>query len=297
MKTIKQVFKYFIVFFCAVALWIGYGSIDKDSFDDKALLSVLIDVPDNDNGYKFLNYTSDVEYQSFEDYEADDRLRDYAQHKNWDSSDAQKLLEEGMQLISDIRKSNEKPYFKLPTIESMLDHFPHAALFNGNRLLLVESRLAIQSIDFNRAIAILGESLKFSQRVKSEENGTLISWAIGLVMQAETLQNIHVLVSSYDLSSEQYNKLQSHMGFVKPYFEDGFEKIFSGEFQFGLMTVNETKNKPFKMRIDDAIELGGWMDDGDIPSQTAYQLAVAIFPSYFVHSNEMADELAIFWSG
>ncbi|MEH6543819.1 MAG: hypothetical protein V7721_07735 [Porticoccaceae bacterium] len=292
-------FKFLGLTVAILTVIIVLGSIDQSSFDDRGLLSQGPIISDEDNGFSIISYMEEDGYELPGEGFETEKLREIGKGDWWDTEYATNLVEHHAAVISDMKRSANKPVMKMPASTSALDIPNYIPLMEGVWLLIAESKLFAEAGEYDKSIASIGEALKFSQAVKSEENGYLISWAIGIVMQSDTLVWIHQLVDNHDLSSDEYLNILEEMNSISPYFEDGFQNIFSGEMRFGMVIFNDQKNKSLKQRLDDYRENNGFLDeiseDASGFKYKYYDFMVALLPRYYLHANRSSKLAADLW--
>ncbi|MBQ0798237.1 MAG: hypothetical protein KBT63_03055 [Porticoccaceae bacterium] len=272
------------------------GSIDQSSFDDRGLLSQEPIIPDEDNGFPIILYMQEEGYELLGEGFERGKLRAIAKGEWWDTEHATNLVEHHAAVISDIKRSANKPLMKMPAPENNFDFPSYVPLVDGLWLLITESKLFAEAGEYDKSIASIGEALKFSQAVKTDENGNMIGWLIGLAMQSHTLTWIHQLVDVHDLSSDEYLKILETMNEISPYNEDGFQKVFSGELRFVVGMLNEIKNITLKQRLDNYRENGGFLDevteDASGFKYKYYDFMSTLLPNYYLHTNQMSGVFA-----
>ena len=267
----------------ALLIWIQIGSIDQETFDDRGLLAELKPVPDAENGFLDIAYMGDEKFR----ISGDESLKDFSQGKKWDSGKVETMLLANKNVIDSVIASNKKPLFKLPdTKGDVFNLFPYSALWKANNLLLVQSRRYANNLDFDLAIKSLKESIIFSEHVKSEENGKMISWAMGCVMQMASLSWRHEMVLHYELSSRQYSEILSLLREISPYSNDGMGKVASGEFLFAKEFIFLAGNRSIKERFEYFKKIYSYDNKDENIKTKSYFFLTTMLPYYYMHEKK-----------
>ena len=172
--------------------------------------------------------------------------------------------------------------------------FPYQHLVEANRLIIIQSREHAQSFDYNKAIDSIRQSLLFSAHVKQDKNGYLISWAIGLAMQADILSWIYELVSRYELSSEQYANLIALLNDIE-YSPEEFSNVLMGEYRFGMSVIKEPFVSTIQQRFKNHLMISQLRKKYKISvsvKEMIFSPVNLLFPAYFFHINGVSNRYA-----
>lgn len=293
LKWLKRIGLSLLVIIALLAVWIHIGSIDQESFDDRGLLSELKPVPDAENGFLDIAYMGDEKFS----ISGEESLKDFSRGETWDSGKVEAMLLANKGVIDSIIISNKKSLFMLPYIKGdPYKLFSYEKLYGAARLLIIESRFYANNLEYDKSIDAIKQALIFSEHVKKDGNGYLISWVIGFSIQSEAMAWAHELITAHELSIYQYNELMLVLNAVSPYKKDGFKKIFSGEFRFAADIFNNSKEKSKKERFSFYKEIieSPYADDKKLSnSEKLYTLLNIVFPEYYVHYNKISEANAI----
>lgn len=297
LKWLKRMGIFLLAVIALLAVWICIGSIDQSSFDDRGLLSELKPVPDAENGFLDIAYLNNDDFE-FNGGDKKISLRDLASGEVWDSSAARALLKDNQKVIDDIRKANRKPAFQMPDIHGdPLKIANYQYFVKANYLLIIESRLHVQDMDFDRAIDSAKDAIKFSQNIKSDGSGYLISYMVGSSMQGFSVSWIHQMVSSYQLSLLQYHEIQLLLDNIPDYQKDNFNRVIAGEFRFGKESMENTleNSMPEKMDyLNTMLEVRNYNDRVASFKELSYLFLTSMFPDFYMHPNRVASKNAIY---
>lgn len=289
MNKAKKLFKYLSFLMLFVTVWVLLNSIDDSSYNDLGILSNLKSVSDDENGYVVISYLNNSKYKMFDDRLDADRLKRHIEGSEWDQAFVDEVLSEHGKIITDIEAVINKPYFKFPDYESISDIAEYVQFMNASRILILRSIDQANNGNIDEAIEMLITNLKYNQRLKNEENSTLISHMVGLVMQGESVKWLHRFLQFEKIDAKALKKLHAAMDHVGVYEEDGFKKVFYGEFNFAVLFFEEIKAKSIKQRLDD---YSGSIDVLSIYRPGILEVVQAFIPYYFYHPNEVLSQRA-----
>jgi hypothetical protein len=296
LKWLKRICLTLLVVIALLAVWIQIGSIDKESFDDRGLLSELKPVPDAENGFLDLAYMGEDNFK-FSGVKERNVLQDSAYGKKWNSEESIILLDKNKELLDNIKASNAKQSFALPDIKGdPLKYFSYSKLSDANRFLIIESRVNFQALNYDKAIESIRHALIFSEHVKTEKSGYMLSWMVGYSMQKEVLQWIHEAISLHDLDPIQYRNILIALRCIAPYKTDGFSRIFPSELKFVLDLLEaaqektiEDKNRHYKKTL----ELFDTKENQVSLIEKWHFYLTTLFPEFYVHNNRIMEANAL----
>lgn len=295
----KRIFKRalfsLLFFFILLTAIIFIGSIDRSGYDDLELLDVLRDVPDAQNGYREIARLIDENTQIFSN-EADRQF--LAQHvvlETWDDEFASTAVAKNSEYILVLERTSRYDELKLPPMKDGQEFIDYVLFVDIFRLALLNSMLEARAGNYDQAIAQASTAVQFAELIKSDANGWLISYMIGIVMQYEYLIWLQELGTRFDLSSEQYARLEGVFESVPTYSEDSFVEVLSGEFVFTYETIETNYEKAFAERRASYQYLPVSSEDGKAVRE-AYQFMEALIPRYYIHEKRIRHESAKWFS-
>jgi hypothetical protein len=295
LKWLKRIGLSLLIIIVLLAVWIHIGSIDQESFDDRGLLSEIKPVPDTQNGFLIISYLDSEDFE-FKDIDEDFTIRKLASGEAWNLAVAEKLVVANQSVLDNIRKANQRPAFATPDVHGDPIKIPiYGKIFDATRLLVIESRLAVQEMDFDKAIASAGEALMFSSRIKSDESGYLISFMIGNAMEGIVIGWIHEMISGHQLSSQQYQETMLLLKKIPDYRHDNFENVFASEFRFGKDLMENVTRQSISERFESFRGMRDVADDNEKTSigELAYMFLTSMLPEFYVHQNRIMSKSAV----
>lgn len=284
-----------------LTIWILLNSIDDRSYDDLGIHHKLVKVQDTENGYYCVQYLNSPDFKMFESDDTPERIRNHVKGVEWEQTFVDKILQNKSYIIKDIELATQRPFFKFPDYgdDNSLPWFSNFR--SASFILLLESKNYLKANDFNNSIERLKIALKFGQLIKSEENSLLVSYAIGSSLHMSQTIFVNHLLNFGDLDDKNLRDIQNALDEIDEYHEDGFKKVFWGEYNYIAFSIEEEKNKTLGQRLNDyqaykqliadkninaLIELFGFTKPG------GNQFSRAIFPNYFFHPNEFLSSVA-----
>ncbi len=306
LKTCFKIFKWLTVFIVAISLWVLINSIDNGEYNDSALLSQMVRVQDADNGYTHISYLSQEDYELLTE-EQRQSLREHLNDEIWNEKVVVAILAEQSELFKDVERALAKPYFQFPEIKSVADINIPSNFYTVWRLYELKSRYEFKNGEINLAFNSLETGVNFSEKVRSELNGSLLSYYIALNMHAEALHWAHEMASGGQLSEQQYETLLEAISGIESYGNDGIAHIPTGEYQYDKMIMLEifaaSDEMSFSERIEDFRDEQQHWDNyvaeygkepgGERPG--LYAFATAILPKYYFNPGKTLPEISQYY--
>lgn len=260
------------------------------------LLSEIQPAPDAENGFLDIAYIGEDNFK-FSGVKKRNVLQDIASGEKWNSEEAIVLLDKNKELLDNIKASNAKQYFSLPDIKGdPLKYFSYSKISDANRFLIIESRVNFQSLDYDKAIESIRQALIFSEHVKTDKNGYMLSWMVGSSMQKEVLQWIHEAISVHDLDPMQYRNLLLALRSIAPYKTDGFYRIFPSELKFVRDLLERAQEKTVEDKNNyykNTVEFFDTKENKMSLMEKWHFYLTTLLPEFYVHNNRIMETNAL----
>jgi hypothetical protein len=291
-----QFLKVFVLWLVAIGIWIGLNSLDGPAVDDSALLGQLRQVKPEENGYEILAYLGKSDFRLLSEKDQE-KLRNHVDGKEWDQPFVDKILAGRELLFADIEASLKRPYFAFPENQLLDFTTNYSSFIDAARLLQIHSRNLFRQGDYEQSIAVLKTLLVYSGRIKTEENAFLLSYMIGMRMQAYGLDWAHHILSSGRLDEKKLRALLTVVENVDAYGDESFVRIFAGEYKFTKGLIGRMFTESLSHRYENFIQsFVGFSDENGVYDGSFYNAIMFLLPHYYFKESEYQRIAVEFYS-
>jgi len=296
--------KFFIILAATalVVLWVVYHSLSKNDFNPGVIHKDLIEVSDDENGFYIIRYLDDNYELDSLDIEGEDSefIRAAIKREQWSAYKAWSIINKNKKLLSDVKVTVQKPLFKLNEPREFDESLPHANFVIAWRILLLKAKTEIHDGKYDEAITDVALNMQFCEKIRSDENGALISYFIGSLCIAESIDIFHELITFSSLKRRHLVAIYNAINLLKNYEDDSFSKSFSGEFynlksmlegEDGITTSDDINS--FTKQWFDKKTYGSDADWKQNTIDKIYKSLILILPSYYLDSNKLLNNISL----
>lgn len=291
----------FLLFVFLCAIWIVINSRDLAAYDSLGFSTEMPQIPDSENGFVLLLYTQD-ETSELNLADDVDVLKSHINGSEWDVDFVDRVLASHESDLINVEKAIEFAKFQIPSSKNVNELPDYTTIYNLFRILILKAMHEEKQGNTEAAIKLANTALLYSQRLKMEENEYLLSYMVGLAMQHEAVLRIHHLSNNENLSDSQLLELQTLLSKLSSYREDGFDRVFEGEYAFVSSFFDSYLNLSFPERLkqyrdDEDWSVGGgnseWIsEDKKTVSRQVFRVLAMLFPKYYMHRNRTLEASA-----
>ncbi len=284
-----------------LALGVQLGSIDLPEVDDQGFLSQLSDLPDEDNAYLAIAYTSDPGFSLYGDRKDRQTLSNIIDGAPWNAALVDAHLSRNLTALADLRQTITFSGFMLPIPDPVNDLPEYQLLTDLPKLLILESMNFARQGNTVQAIDSLSVALKFTELLSLDANKLLITHKVAMSMQGMVLRWVHRLSVNYPLTQLQYSQLAELIDALPNYQNDGFAETFAGEFHFATLMFTQSPDGIFAPYSELASDSFGrfvdtLLEDGSFDSVSLKGALIGwlslVSSSYHLHPNRTMTLLA-----
>jgi len=292
MKIVNRPLKStFIFLFISVLLFVGWilaNSKDIEKQDLGRFDLPFKTLPAEVNGYHLLNF------DNLDSLAGDRSSRMVAHAKGllWQQEFVDELLQHYNLQIKSIEAAVKYPRFELPVSDELFALPEYLQIRDLSYLAIIQANNYEIHGNKDKALDLLENTLKYSNRIKNENNNYLISFIMGISIQDVIATRFHHLTSSDNITKKQLKRIQSIIGKVQNFDNTNFSKLLNGEFRYFKKYIIETSSSGnFSKRFEKYRNNEDFLYDNlqySFNSTTGTQILrflFVLFPDFYIHKN------------
>lgn len=302
MKIRLLKFTTYILFFLLLLLafvvaWFSFNSRDTPKQDLGDFSQQPLILPDEENGFLTVDFTGLDKDQTDPEHIDQEQLRLILKGETWNQVFIDKILGLYESQILSLLSVDVTMAFQISPPDEPLILPSYTPTILLARLALIKAMDLERQGQLDQALAIYASMLDIVQSIKLEKNNFLISYLIGSVIQDETVLGIHRYLTAQELSASQTSKALMILESIPSLENEGFEKIFLGEFEFikaylDFLRSGETIKTRWEKYINNEDPLAeSWIFSPDLSGYIVRFLMV-LFPDFYVHKQRSLTLLA-----
>lgn len=299
-RSIRIFLIFVATFTCLVVGWLLLHSITLGDHDDHGIAAAFHTIPDEENLFVALQAIRADNLPAKEPdpiFAAAWRLVD-ANPRN--TATAQSMLQRYATHLAPLAQAIQRPSYQSgplmwgPAAEQP-DYRSYRSLFG---LLLLNAGAQQQAARFDQATESMMLSIQFADRLRHDQNGTLLAYLFGQNMLQASLRWLERAIQQDLLTDAQLVRLQTMLDDLPEYADDGFRKALYGEYMTSRDLIDHVREslqqeQTHQNRSGDAQrDRGVWMSLGSQLSEMQSLLLATGLYNYLLQPERTLQQRA-----